>query len=832
MASVSNKSNFGIGAKITLLAVGPLLVALGVILGTLLWEQRKLGREIGHTVEQQAFSEAAKVAKSVYLLCSASESRNQKELARSLGVAREITERLGGVRFAEETVAWKAINQFTKDSVAVTLPKVLVGTTWLGQKSAESEPVAVVDEAKRLTGNFCTIFQRMNEQGDMLRVATSVLKDDRTRALGTFIPAKGADGVPNAVVQTVLRGDTFLGRAFVVNDWHTTAYEPIWDKDKTKVIGMLYVGIGMGAINRELHASIQQMVIGKTGYVFVLGGKGDQRGKYLVSQHGKRDGENIWDAKDADGRAFIQSIVAKGLATKEGSIDYERYSWKNPGEEQGRGKFCAITYFAPWDWVVGAGAYEQDFAEVRRNLDQAQSSLVRWIGAIALGMALLAAVVGLFLSRGIARPILNIIDGLTASSAQLSLASGQVSAASQSLADGATAQSDSLTKTSASLAEMSGMTGRNADHATKANEFTRQTRQAAETGGGDMKAMIVAMGEIKASSDDIAKIIRTIDEIAFQTNILALNAAVEAARAGEAGAGFAVVAEEVRRLAQRSAEAAKETSAKIEGAIGKTAQGVQLSAKVAASLEEIVAKIREVDTLVAEVAGASREQREGVRQIDQAVGQMTQIVEANSASAEQSSEAAQQLTEQAEGLNQAVVALTRLVGSRQGVSVEVAAKLAAEPDLISWDEGKMSSGVESVDAQHRELIVMINRLHRACLEKRGRDEVAEMMRLLGDYVQNHFRHEEDIMERHRCPVKAKNQAAHRDFLATFQKIAAKFAENDDTTTILLDLRRLVASWLTTHICHVDTGLRGCASGSGYRLGSHARLGDGVPVAEP
>jgi methyl-accepting chemotaxis protein len=316
----------------------------------------------------------------------------------------------------------------------------------------------------------------------------------------------------------------------------------------------------------------------------VVGGKGDQRGKYLVSQQGQRDGENIWAAQDADGRPFIQAIVAKGLATKGGSADYERYAWKNPGEQQARTKLCAITYFAAWDWVVGAGAYEDDFAEVRRNLDQAQNSMVRWIGGIALAMALLAAVVGHLLARGIVRPILQIIDGLTASSARLSLASGQVSAASQSLAEGATAQSESLGRTSASLAEMSGMTGRNADHATQANEFTRQTRRAAETGGGDMRAMIGAMGEIKASSDDIAKIIRTIDEIAFQTNILALNAAVEAARAGEAGAGFAVVAEEVRRLAQRSADAAKETSAKIEGAIGKTTQGVQLSDKVSASL--------------------------------------------------------------------------------------------------------------------------------------------------------------------------------------------------------------------------------------------------------
>jgi methyl-accepting chemotaxis protein len=170
------------------------------------------------------------------------------------------------------------------------------------------------------------------------------------------------------------------------------------------------------------------------------------------------------------------------------------------------------------------------------------------------------------------------------------------------------------------------------------------------------------MEAIKVSSDDIAKIIKTIDEIAFQTNILALNAAVEAARAGEAGMGFAVVADEVRNLAQRSAQAAKETAGKIEGAIAKTSQGVEISATVAQTLKDIVTKVRQVDELVAEVASASREQTQGISQINSAVSQMDKVTQSNAASAEESAAAAQELNSQAAAMKESVNKLLELVG--------------------------------------------------------------------------------------------------------------------------------------------------------------------------
>ena len=321
------------------------------------------------------------------------------------------------------------------------------------------------------------------------------------------------------------------------------------------------------------------------------------------------------------------------------------------------------------NWKVGEihGAFEviQSLAEADRQLSASlwKGGQLVVVGLLVMAVLFATLVIGI-VANSVIKPISRVISDLTRGADNLLDAANQVSAASNELADGATRQAASLEETSSALEEVSSMSKQNAENVNQTSKMAEDARNSAEVAQNSMVKMSDAIGGIKRSSDQTAIIMKTIDEFAFQTNLLALNAAVEAARAGEAGAGFAVVAEEVRSLALRSAEAAKQTAQLIEESQKNADNGVAAAEEVREILGAIVEGVKKVSNLAREITVASDEQAVGVNQINLAVSEVDKVTQGNAAISEEAASASEELSGQAKELNALVHSLAEIVGAK------------------------------------------------------------------------------------------------------------------------------------------------------------------------
>jgi len=396
--------DFRLGVKVALLGAGSVLITATALVFLAVWQSGQYNTLAQKEVDALIDADLNHITQGVYNLVRTENEAVQQQVDNNLNVALHVLANAGTVSLSEDTVHWTARNQFTNIQSRIKLPKMLIGGKWLGQNTDPGVKTVVVDEVIKLVGETATIFQCMNKSGDMIRVATTITDAEGKRAVGTYIPAVDASGKPNPVIAAILEGKNYHGRAFVVDAWYLTAYEPIKDK-KGRLVGMLYVGVKQKTVELRIRQAILQTSVGKTGYVYVLGGKGKDRGRYIISQGGQRDGEDIWEHKDSDGRYIIQEIINKVTVMKPGKLTTERYRWQNPGETRPRWKIARLTYYEPWDWVIGASVYEDELLNYRAVLSGGRTRMTTIMGLAGLMITLLIGLVGIFMAWTIARPV-------------------------------------------------------------------------------------------------------------------------------------------------------------------------------------------------------------------------------------------------------------------------------------------------------------------------------------------------------------------------------------------------------------------------------------------
>jgi len=393
--------------------------------------------------------------------------------------------------------------------------------------------------------------------------------------------------------------------------------------------------------------------LGKTGYGFAINKAG------LVIAHPNKDMILKLNITETEG---MKGIAARMEAGETGS---EYYVFKGVKKIAGHAPIPAAG------WSV---CFTQDYNEFMapvRNL----TMIIALIGVIFL---VVTVTVVFFMTRSIALPIHQIADELNDAAEQVAAASTQVSSASQSLAEGASEHASALEETSSSLEELSSMTSQNAENAAQAKALMADARKVVDKVNGQMQNMVHAIQDVTKSSEETGKIIKTIDEIAFQTNLLALNAAVEAARAGEAGSGFAIVANEVRNLAMRAADAAKNTASLIENTIVTVQNSRDLTQHTQEAFKENMEISTRVGQLVDEIAAASSQQAQGVSQIGKAVAEMDKVVQSTASGAEESASASEELNAQAVQMKHYVERLAAIVSGGKSTIHDASAMVEDE----------------------------------------------------------------------------------------------------------------------------------------------------------
>ena len=648
------------------------------------------------------------MALNVYNMCRIADDLIEKNLSDNAKVMNKIVANSGGVKKSlQETVEWKVKNQVTDEEQTLRLPKMFIGDKWLGQNYSASTPQPLVDEVEALTGEHCTVLQRMNERGDMLRIASNVTNKEGSRIIGTCIPAADQRGVPNPMITAMLNGKPYTGRVQVLDASYLATYEPLKDT-AGQIIGCVFIGVKLSAIE-SIKKVVSSIKIGNNGYVGILIGSGENRGDYVISQDNKRNGENILDVKDAEGKPFVREMINDALRQNKGEPGLRSYLWKNPQDPETKRKTAAFIYFEPWDWVIFPGLYEDDFKSAQRKVVLCLDDLLQNSLKVSIAILMLSICFALYAGGKIANPIVkitgiarkiaqgnlfdagndikaycasnkksrcfgkdetfellesfetmtNILNSLVGkvqqSTIQLFSTATEIAASSKQQEATVKQFSASTNEIVASSKEISATSKQLLGTIVEVREVSARTADNADSGQNGLNEMQSTMKHLATATDSVSSklsiinekannindVVATITKVADQTNLLSLNAAIEAEKAGEYGLGFAVVAREIRRLADQTAVATLDIIKMVKEMQSSVSSGVMEMDKfsdevrrcvsnvdgISGKLENIIQQVQFLPPKFDLVAEGMQGQYEGAQQITEAMIQLNEAAQ-------------------------------------------------------------------------------------------------------------------------------------------------------------------------------------------------------------
>ncbi|WP_432495276.1 methyl-accepting chemotaxis protein [Kineococcus auxinigenes] len=621
--------------------VGAVVVTAGLLSALSAWQVGDLADATSGDVRAMSEQSLRDAGGQVLTTVATQSAAVQSQLDGDLRATDERLLALGAPRLAGSTT-WTATNQVTKEPVQVTVPQLLFGDTSLGQVTDPAQTVPAVDAVAALTGAPVTVFQRVNEAGDMLRVATTVVGANGKRNIGTYIPAVKEDGSPTPVVASLLAGETYHGTAVVADEPYVTVYEPLLIDGE--VAGAVFVGLPQADVTTDLRARLAEATVGRTGQYAVFSSAAASRGTAVVAPEGAADGDAMLQARDADGEPYVERLLELAADLPDGGFTTTTVELPSGPQTVG------VSRYAAYDWVVTSWLPEADTAAVTDRIQDERAALVRDNVLAGLGIAAVLGVLIAVLARGLVgrierltgvlrrvaardlsvgatadertdeigemgRALDDAVAGMREAVTAMSRGAGRLSGTAASL-QGASAQlADAAESTATDITQVAGDAGGVSEGVRDVAEAVEQLRAAADEVSSTTSGVTVVAGEavqlaqaatgtverLGGSSQQIADVLRTITAIAGQTNLLALNATIEAARAGEAGSGFAVVAEEVKELARQTAQATEE--------IAPTLTAVQAeAAAVRADIDSISRTIAHIDAQQATIASAVAQQ--------------------------------------------------------------------------------------------------------------------------------------------------------------------------------------------------------------------------------